>query len=99
MNETIKQDYFKLIRDLNKSNKTKNESTRLYFYIERNRFYAALSKEQKVLMCEKSGIEWLPSSDGHYTNLEQHIADFLNKNTGFIDLTTEIRLSIFQVFD
>ena len=96
MNEIIKQDYFKLIRDLNRS---KDTSTNITFYIEAYGLYAALTKNQKLLLCEFNRNEWFPSSHEFYPNLEQHIADFLNKNTGFIDLTTEIRLSIFEVLD
>ena len=97
MNETIKQDYFKLIRDLNRSNKTKNESTELKFIISDNAFYAALSKDQKVLLCIKSRIQWHPSNEGYYPDLEDHIAKFLNDNKNADDLTGDIKLSIFQM--
>ena len=99
MNETIKQDYFKLIRDLNKSNKTKDTSTNIFFYIERDNLYAALSKDQKILLCEFTENEWRPSGNYFYSELEEHITDYLNKNPVIIDLTAEIKLSIFQVLD
>ncbi len=97
MNETIKQDYFKLIRDLNKSNKTKNENTELKFIILDNALYAALSKNQKVLLCVKSSKRWLTSKEGYYPELEIYIANFLNKNKTIADLTNDIKLSIFQM--
>ena len=97
MNESIKQDYFKLLRDLNKSNKIKNENTELYFIIEDNKLFAALSKDQKLLLCNRKGKEWWPSNHNLYADLEEHIADFLNKTSGITDLTSELKLSIFQI--
>ncbi len=99
MNETIKQDYFKLLRDLNKSNKTKNESTKLYFYINENHFFAALSEKQKVLLCENTSRIWYSHSSNLYPDLVTHIAKFLNKNQYANNLTFDLNLSIFQKFD
>lgn len=98
MNETIKQDYFKLIRDLNKSNKTKNESTELYFFIEKSRFYAALSKNQKIFLCLYEAY-WRPAEQSNYPELQKHISNFLNKNKNASDLTREILSNIFQKLD
>lgn len=97
MNELIKQDYFKLIRDLNKSNKTENESTDIYFIIDESKLFAALSNEQKILLCIKSSSRWLQSKDGYYPELETHVAKFLNKNKNVTNLTDDLKLSIFQV--
>lgn len=97
MNESIKQDYFKLLRDLNKSNKTKNENTELYFTIEDNELFAALSKDQKLLLCTKKGSRWWPSNHRSYPDLEEHLSNFLNKGLNIINLTTELKLSIFQM--
>lgn len=99
MSETIKQDYFKLLRDLNKSNKIKDTSTNIFFYIEADSLYAALTKDQKVLLCESDRNEWYPSGHYLYPVLEERIANFLNKKLPVINLTVEIKLSIFQVLD
>ncbi len=99
MNEIIKQDYFKLIRDLNKSNRVENKSTKLIFVIEDNKFYAKLSKDQKVLLCESRKKQWLTSNYSLYPMLADYIADFLNENQITADLTKMIRLSIFQMPD
>ncbi len=97
MSEAIKQDYFKLLRDLNKSNKTKNENTKLYFIIEENKLFAALSKDQKLLLCSVKNRQWRPSDYSLYPDLEEHLSNFLNKELNITDLTTELKLSIFQM--
>lgn len=97
MNESIKQDYFKLLRDLNKSNKTKNENTELYFIIEENKLFAALSKDQKLLLCIRKGNRWLPSNHSLYPNLEEHLSIYLSETPKTTDLTIELKLSIFQM--
>ncbi len=99
MNETIKQDYFKLIRDLNKSNITKNESTELKFIILDNAFYAVVSNERKALLCQENDNHWYPSNYSVYTDLEDHIAHFLNNNKNITNLNHEIKLSIFKLLD
>ncbi len=97
MSEAIKQDYFKLLRDLNKSNKTKNETTELYFIIEENKLFAALSEDQKLLLCTRKGNRWWPSNHRLYPDLEEHLSNFLNKGLNITNLTTELKLSIFQM--
>lgn len=99
MNETIKQDYFKLLRNLNKSNKAKDESTELYFYIKENYFFAALSESQKVLLCENINRVWYTQSSTIYPDLAVHVSKFLNKHQYANNLTAELNLSIFQKFD
>lgn len=98
MNETIKQDYFKLIRDLNRSNKTKNESTDIYFIIDGSKLFAALSKNQKIFLCVYEAY-WRSAEQSNYPELQKHISNFLNKNKNVSDLTKEIQSSIFQKLD
>lgn len=99
MSEAIKQDYFKLLRDLNKSNKTKNENTELYFTIEKNKLFAVLSKDQKLLLCTKKGNRWWPSNHRLYPDLEEHLSSFLSEASNIADLTSELKLSIFQMVE
>lgn len=79
MNE-IKSEYFELLKILNKSNKVKNEITKLSFYVDASnsqnlKLYAALSIDQKILLCEKKGrSKWRSTNTSQFSDLDKFIA-------------------------
>ena len=99
MNGPIKQDYFKLIRDLNKSNKNKDVKTELTFIVIENKLYATISKDTKILLCHQTEEHWYPSNYSLYLDLEDYIAVLLNKSKTVTNLDEKIKLSIFQLLD
>ncbi len=103
MNE-IKSEYFELLKLLNKSNKTKDEITKLSFYVDEAnnhnlKLYAALSKDQKILLCEKkSNKKWRASNASKFSELEKFIA--LNANDYCLENFTSLILTrIFELPD
>lgn len=96
-----KQDYFQLLIHLNKSNTVKNKKTQLYFEIDGNYLFAALSDRQRVLLCEKRENKWRELADSQFLDLAIFIAErlqrkFYNVNS---DLTKQILASLFQLPD
>ncbi len=78
--EKAKEEYFELLRQLNKSNKTKNEATQLIFIVEgseqnQEQLYASISKSQKVLLCILSESMWRPAGFSGYDDLEKFICN------------------------
>ncbi len=81
-----KEEYFELLRELNKSNKTKNEVTQLTFIVEESeqnqrKLYASISKDQKVLLCIQSDNILRPAGFSGYDHLEEFIyKNFISKS-------------------
>ena len=100
MNE-IKLEYFELIKLLNKTNKTKNEITKLSFYVDESnkqhlKLYAALSKDQKILLCEKKNRnKWISTGVTQFSELEK----FLAKNSSNYYLLNFTDLLLAQIFE
>ncbi len=75
-----KEEYFELLRQLNKSNKTKNEVTQLNFIVvksvkSRAMLYATVSKSQKILLCMQFDKVWKPAGFSGYDDLENFICN------------------------
>lgn len=67
-----KQQYFKLLRNLNKS----NEKIKLYFFIDESapvrKIYAAIPNEQKILLSTTNQFNWwIAVEHTHYESLSQ----------------------------
>lgn len=80
--DKAKEEYFELLRLLNKSNKTKNEVTKLTFIVEssdkyQGMLYASISKDQKVLLCTQSDKILRPAGYSGYDNLETFICNIV----------------------
>ncbi len=103
MNE-IKSEYFELLKLLNKSNKSKNEITHLTFLIDDTdkkhlKLFGVLSKDQKILLCEKKSHEkWFPSGITKFNNLEDSIAKSVHKYYSG-DFTNFVLSQIFELPD
>ena len=99
--DKAKTEYFELLRQLNKSNKTKNEATQLDFIIEvstnnRSMLYASISKSQKVLLCIQIKKIWRSAGFSGYDDLEK----FICKNIVTIneqDVTKLILRNLFKL--
>ncbi len=85
--EKAKEEYFELLRLLNKSNKTKNEVTHLRFVTDNSdpnhlKLYASISNGQKILLCQKKKeTNWWPSQFSGLNQLEKFICYQLNAMT------------------
>lgn len=87
--DKAKEEYFELLRQLNKSNKTKNILTQLTFIVEgsnkyQGMLYASISKDQKALLCIQSGNVWRPAGFSRYDHLEKFICSHLRSATNEI---------------
>ncbi len=75
--EKAKEEYFELLRQLNKSNNIKNEATQLDFVIETSeqqvKLYASISKHQKLLLCIQSDKILRAAGFSGYDELEKFI--------------------------
>ncbi len=76
--DKAKEEYFELLRHLNKSNKTKNEVTQLTFIVEKSdqyqeKLFASISKSQKLLLCIQTKKVWRPAGFSGYNDLENFI--------------------------
>lgn len=83
--DNAKEEYFELLRQLNKSNKTKNEATHVSFTIgETNEaelgLFASVSRTQKILLCLKNQNRWKPAGYSRFDKLEELICDYIGKN-------------------
>ena len=101
--QICQNEYQNLVVKLNSSNKTKNEKTKIYFFIKKEntvkKLYAAVSETQKVYLCEERG-EWQPGYYSEFTNLEEFIADIMpDWKKSNMDLTDYILLRLFQLGD
>ena len=100
MNE-IKSEYFELLKLLNKSNKVKNEITKLSFYVDDSnslhlKLYAALSEDQKILLCEKNKYDnWTPSNITQFSQLEE----FMSENADDHKLANFTELILARIFE
>ncbi|MEK6628901.1 MAG: hypothetical protein AABY53_09765 [Bdellovibrionota bacterium] len=104
MDALIKKEYFELINRLNQSNKLKNQTTEIYFYIDEGdlsgaKLYAAISNVQKILLCEKDSAQlWSAVYFSDFTNLEDFIAAILNEHKKYSGTLTDfIKLHIFKL--
>lgn len=75
----IKSEYLELLTLLNKSNKVKNETTQLIFFVDDTdkthlKLFAAISNNQKILMCERKQSGWMSSAFTQFTQLENYLA-------------------------
>ncbi|MEK6629061.1 MAG: hypothetical protein AABY53_10585 [Bdellovibrionota bacterium] len=99
----VKQEYFKLVKKLNHSNKLKNQKTDLFFYIDLTnpshlKLYAAISDSQKILLCKKSdGTVWTETGFSEYPNLEDFIAQLLQIDDKHKNLTEYFKSHIFKL--
>lgn len=99
----IKQEYFELVKKLNNSNKHKNQTTELYFFINSTnsnnlKLYAAISDTQKILLCEKlNSGHWLEAGFSEYPNLENYILHLLRTGDHHDNLTNYIKSHIFKL--
>ena len=80
--DKAKEEYFELLRQLNKSNKTTNEVTKLSFIVENSDkyqgvLYASISKDQKVLLCTQSDKILRPAGYSGYDDLETFICNIV----------------------
>ncbi len=79
MNERqdILQEYFSLVRDLNQTNKFKNEQTEVYFQIEeqikeQTVLFAKIANEHKIrLCCLISSRAWIIDQNTKYIKLSE----------------------------
>ena len=107
--EAIKKDYFSLLKDLNISNKLRNEKTELQFAVEPFQgastepdlnLYALLSDDQRFLVSswtESRG--WIANMNSRYDNLFSLITYLLRTEKVKLesdDLTEEIKSFIFR---
>ena len=107
--EAIKKDYFSLLKDLNISNKLRNEKTELQFAAEplegattepSLNLYALLSDDQRFLVSswtESRG--WIANTNSKYDNLFSLITYLLRTEKVKLesnDLTDEIKSFIFR---
>ena len=93
-----KQQFFELINLLNKSNKTKNETTEFLFFIEKDKLYFGQAGRQKLLISVYDSYDgWSPSSCTKFVELETLISRLLLKKTSSnIDVDKLIKESLFQ---
>ena len=103
--EAIKKDYFSLLKDLNISNKLRNEKTELQFAAEPINdldlnLYALLSGDQKFLVSSWSESRgWIANTNSKYDNLFSLITYLLRTEKVKLesnDLTEEIKSFIFR---
>lgn len=103
--EAIKKDYFSLLKDLNISNKLKNEKTELHFATEPVNdldvnLYALLSDDQKFLVSSwTEGRGWIANTNSKYDNLFSLITYLLRTEKVKLesnDLTEEIKSFVFR---
>ncbi len=93
-----KQQFFELMNLLNKSNKTKNETTEFIFFIEQDKLYFGQTGRQKFLISVYDRYDgWSSAGYTIFVELELFISKLLFKNTsGNIDIDRTIKESLFQ---
>lgn len=94
--DKAKEEYFELLRQLNKSNKTKNAVTHVTFFTDYTKeaelgLFASVSKTQKILLCLKKKSKWKPAGYSKFEQLENLICDCLIE-----DIDTDIHLVILR---
>ncbi len=103
--EAIKKDYFSLLKDLNISNKLRNEKTELVFAAEPANdvdlnLYALLTDDQRFLVSTWSEAHgWIANTNSKYDNLFSLITYLLRTEKVKLesnDLTDEIKSFIFR---
>ncbi len=103
MNSLIKKEYFDLINKLNQSNKRKNQTSDVYFYINTTdpigeKLFAAISSNQKILLVEKNfNGSWRPLYLSGFFELEDFLATILNLPECETNLTDFIKSHIFKL--
>lgn len=74
-----KKQYFELINLLNKSNKTKNETTEFVFFIENDQLYFGQPGRQKIIIATCGELlNWRPAGATNFFELERLISNFIN---------------------
>lgn len=99
-----KQEYFKLVVKLNRSNGIADLSTDLYFYMESSdgknwKLYAALNKYQRQLLCEKAETgKWRSGNVSEYLHMERFIFKLLQFSVVIdsTELTALIKSALFK---
>jgi hypothetical protein len=103
--EAIKKDYFSLLKDLNISNKLRNEKTELLFAAEpfndvELNLYALLSDDQRFLVSTWSEARgWIANTNSKYDSLFSLITYLLRTEKVKLesnDLTEEIKSFVFR---
>ena len=100
----IKLEYLELIKLLNKTNKLKNEMTQVTFFVDDTnkqhlKLYAALSADQKILLCERIGNRyWSACRLTQFSKLEDFLAENVI-NYSFENFTNLILARIFELPD
>lgn len=81
--QDILKEYFSLVKDLNQTNKFKNEQTQVCFQIEeqikeQTVLVAKISKEQKIrLCCLMTSRIWMIDQNTKYVNLSEWLVKLL----------------------
>ena len=99
---SIKNEYLELVQRLNRSNKSRNQLTALYFHLDSTdpdhlKLFAAVSIHQKLLLCEKKeGGLWVPVETTSLFELVEFLTSLLNKVKDTSNITTLIKSNIFK---
>ncbi len=93
-----KQQFFELINLLNKSKKTKNETTEFIFFIEKDKLYFGQTSRQKLLIAVYDNYNgWSFAGYTKFFELELFISEVLLKKTSsHPDIDKIIKESLFQ---
>lgn len=101
-NLQIKKEYRSLINKLNQANKKSNQPTNIYFFIDsstayHHKLFAAIDKNQKILLCEKRENSLWTFQNYEFQNLSEFIVYLVNSREPYDDLTTFLTFHIFQL--
>lgn len=99
-----KQQYFKLLTDLSKSNRKSKEKNKLYFCINEDsstrRLYGAISPEQKLMLTKTNKFNWwIAVEPTDYESLSQFVTCFANANTYTSDFSDQLISNLFRFQD
>lgn len=91
-----------MVNKLNKANRTSNERTEVYFFIDSNdelnrKLYSAIDIDQKILLCEKHGKRKWHHVNYTYPNLSEFISKLLYYENNHDDLTRFLMSHIFKL--
>lgn len=99
-----KQQYFKLMMTLSKSNRTSNEKIHLYFFIDEStpnrKLYGAISLRQKLLLSSTNRFNWWTSEEPvGFEALGQFTSHFANANPYTSGFSEKLISALFRLQD
>lgn len=106
ININAKKEYRELINLLNKGNKTQNEKTEAYFYIDRSnvreaKLFAALNNGQKFLICVNVKRNWQLTEPNFFPNFSGICLELLKSDDllSSQEITMKILNTLFADYD